>query len=114
MWRSKDQHTNGIAKGRLAKEWLASALLWERSERPRRGTLEEFLFERYCLYTVHKGKLCIAHTQHDPWKYREGRVELTSNSLTESYDLGILDSLKPDLVHMSEGVLVNTWSAEEV
>ena len=28
------------------------------------GTLEEFLFERYCLYTVHKGKLCIAPTQH--------------------------------------------------
>ena len=79
-----------------------------------KGTLEEFLFERYCLYTVHRGKLCIAHTQHDPWKFREGRASINSNSLTGIYDLGIEDLLKPDLVHMSEGVLVHTWSAEEV
>ncbi len=77
------------------------------------GTLEEFLFERYCLYTVHGGKLCIAHTQHDPWKYREAEVTMKSNSLTGVYDLGIENLLSPDLVHTSEGVLVHTWSVEE-
>ena len=77
------------------------------------GTLEEFLFERYCLYTVHRGKLCIAHTQHDPWKYREAEVTMKSNSLTGVYDLGIENLLSPDLVHTSEGVLVHTWSVEE-
>ena len=78
------------------------------------GTLEEFLFERYCLYTVHKGKLCIAHTQHDPWKFREAEVRMEYNSLTGIYDFGIGDLLKPDIVHTSEGVLVHTWSVEEV
>ncbi len=104
-WNSKRKTGEGVTGRCTAKGEVREA---------EKGTLEEFLFERYCLYSVHKGKLCIAHTQHDPWKYREGSVEMTSNSLTESYDLGIKDSLNPDLVHMSEGVLVNTWSAEEV
>ncbi len=77
-------------------------------------TLEEFLFERYCLYTVHRGKLCIAHTQHEPWKFGLGNAVLQSNSLTEEFDLGISNVLNPDLVHVSEGVYVRTWSAEVV
>ncbi len=104
-WNSKRKTGEGITGTCTASGEIREA---------QKGTLEEFLFERYCLYTVRKGELCIAHTQHDPWKYRDGSAEITSNSLTESYDLGIDNSLNPDLVHMSEGVLVNTWSVEGV
>ena len=78
------------------------------------GSLDEFLFERYCLYTLHNNKLCIAYTHHNPWIFRKGKADLISNTLTESYDLVISDLLQPDLVHVSEGVLVHTWSVEEV
>lgn len=73
------------------------------------GSLEAFLFERYSMYTVHKGTLSIGHTHHNPWSYRLGEATVESNSLTEVYDLGIEDVLSPDLVHVSEGVRVNTW-----
>ena len=76
------------------------------------GTLEEFLFERYSMYTVHQGTLRIAHTQHDPWVFQEGKATVEENTLTESYNLGISDVLKPDLVHVSKGVYVHTWPIE--
>ncbi|RJU83131.1 MAG: DUF2071 domain-containing protein [Candidatus Poseidoniales archaeon] len=74
----------------------------------KKGSLEEFLFERYSLYTNHKNKIHMAYTQHNPWQYKEGEVEIIDNTLTESYDLGI-DVLNPEHVHMSDGVHVHTW-----
>ena len=35
------------------------------------------------------------------------------NTLTDFYKLGITNVLKPDLVHISKGVEVRTWSIEE-
>ena len=79
-----------------------------------KNSLEEFLFERYCLYVKHKGKTCRAYTYHEPWKYRVGDAELIENTLTDSYNLGINNILKPDLVHLSEGVEVLTWKIEPI
>ena len=78
------------------------------------NSLEEFLFERYSLYVEHKKSAKIAYTLHDPWKFKEAKAELTVNTLTESYNLGIKNPLKPDYVHMSDGVYVHTWSIEKV
>ena len=80
----------------------------------KKGSLEEFLFERYSLYTNHKNKIHMAYTQHNPWQFRKGEVKINNNSLTESYDLGIKDLLNPDHVHMSEGVYVHTWPIQAV
>jgi len=78
-----------------------------------KGSIEEFLFERYSLYTNHKGSLNMAYTQHEPWIFQEGEATILKNSLTEIYDLGI-DILKPDYTHISEGVYVHTWPIEKV
>ena len=77
-----------------------------------KGSLEEFLFERYCLYVSHKGETCRAYTYHKPWKYRVAEAKIIENSLTDSYNLGIKNILEPDLVHVSEGVEVLTWNIE--
>ena len=74
-------------------------------------TLEYFLFERYCLYTEHRGCLRRAYVFHQPWTFHEGEVRLENNSLLESYDMG-LDVLAPDLIHISQGLPVKTWSIE--
>ena len=74
-------------------------------------TLEHFLFERYCLYTEHKGCLRRAYVFHEPWVFHEGEVRLENNSLLESYGMG-LEVLVPDLIHVSKGLPVKTWSIE--
>ena len=79
-----------------------------------KNSLEEFLFERYCLYVQHKGAIYRAYTYHQPWRYRIGEVKIIENTLTESYNLGIKDILKPDLIHISEGVKVRTWKIESI
>ena len=76
------------------------------------GSLEEFLFERYSLYTNHKESLRRGYTHHNKWKFQHAKVELTENSLTESFDLGIDEILTPELVHYSDGVRVRTYSIE--
>ncbi|MDG1549296.1 MAG: DUF2071 domain-containing protein [Candidatus Poseidoniaceae archaeon] len=76
------------------------------------GSLEEFLFERYSLYTSHKGSLRRGYTHHNKWKFQLAKVKLTENSLTESFNLGIDELLTPELVHYSDGVRVRTYSIE--
>jgi uncharacterized protein YqjF (DUF2071 family)/predicted DCC family thiol-disulfide oxidoreductase YuxK len=76
------------------------------------GSLEEFLFERYSLYTSHKGSLRRGYTHHNKWKFQDAKVEMTENSLTESFNLGIDEILTPELVHYSNGVRVRTYSIE--
>ncbi|MCH1481813.1 MAG: DUF2071 domain-containing protein [Candidatus Poseidoniaceae archaeon] len=76
------------------------------------GSLEEFLFERYSLYTSHKGSLRRGYTHHNKWKFQLAKVDLTENSLTESFNLGIEQPLTPELVHYSDGVRVRSFSIE--
>ncbi len=77
------------------------------------GSLEEFLFERYSLYVEHKGRTKMAYTLHDPWTFRTAEATVEINTLTELFKLGIENPLKPDLVHMSSGGHVHTWSIEK-
>ena len=74
------------------------------------GSLEYFLFERYSLYTSHKGRAHRAYTHHLPWNFTVAEAQVEVNSLLESYNLGIEDPLAPEHIHMSSGVEVSTWS----
>lgn len=77
-------------------------------------SLEEFLFERYSLYVEYKNTTKMAYTLHDPWKFKIAKAKLNVNTFIESFNLGINDPLKPDLVHISDGVYVHTWSIEDL
>ena len=83
-------------------------------ERAAEGSLEYFLFERYSLYTWHNGVLKRAYTHHLPWKYSTAEVEMQSNTLLDSYNLNVKDSLQPEYIHMSPGVEVQTWNIEPI
>ena len=76
------------------------------------GTLEEFLFERYSLYTSKNGKIMRGYTHHKKWNFQLAKVAITDNSLTESFALGIKNLSSPELVHFSSGVNVRTYSIE--
>jgi hypothetical protein len=46
-----------------------------------RDSLEWFLTERYCLYTVERGRLHRAEIQHPPWPLQPAALELTRNTM---------------------------------
>ena len=56
----------------------------------------------------------MAYTCHEPWEYHKAEAEIEINTLTEHYELGIENPLKPDLIHISKGVQVRTWSVEKI
>lgn len=57
--------------------------LFDVSAQPaRRGTLEHFLVERYCLYAMHRGRLVCGEIAHEPWRLSPVDVELASNDMT--------------------------------
>ena len=49
------------------------------------GSLEEFLAERYCMYTLdHEGELCRADIEHRPWMLQQVSVEVLENDVLEA------------------------------
>jgi uncharacterized protein YqjF (DUF2071 family) len=45
------------------------------------GSLEEFLTERYCLYTEDRGRLQRAQIHHPPWDLQRGEVTIEANTM---------------------------------
>jgi hypothetical protein len=52
------------------------------AEPPAEGTLEYFLTERYCLYTLHEGEVRRADIHHPPWQLQPAEAELRENTMS--------------------------------
>jgi uncharacterized protein YqjF (DUF2071 family) len=50
----------------------------------RKGTLEHWLTERYCLYTESGGALFRAEIHHLPWPLQDAKVEIRVNTMAEA------------------------------
>jgi len=46
------------------------------------GSLDEFLVERYCLYTADGGRLYRAEVQHPPWRLQRGEATVDLNTMS--------------------------------
>ena len=79
---------------------------------PEPDTVEHWLTERYCLYSVRRGVLCRGEIHHDPWPLQPASVELTKNMMADP--LGIELSPTPSLVHFSERLDVVAWLPSRV
>jgi uncharacterized protein len=49
--------------------------------RPRPGSLEHFLTERYCLYAADRGRLYRAEIHHRPWPLQPAEAEIDLNTM---------------------------------
>lgn len=79
----------------------------------RRGTIEYFLTERYCLYTVNgAGKVCRAEIHHAPWPLQPAEAEITANTMAQTQGLRLPDT--PPLLHFAKRLDVAAWTLEEV
>ena len=75
---------------------------------PRPGTLEHFLTERYCLYTLDDaGAIQRADIHHPPWPLQPARADFNVNTMTAPY--GIELSGDP-LLHFSGRQDVVLWT----
>jgi uncharacterized protein len=75
---------------------------------PAPGTLEHFLTERYCLYTVDRhARLRRADIHHLPWALQPARAELAENTMTEPLEIR-LPAQQP-LLHYAARQDVLVW-----
>jgi len=77
---------------------------------PRRGSLEYFLTERYCLYTTDgRGQIIRGEIHHPPWPLQRAEAELAHNSMAES--LGVALASRP-LLHFARRQDVLVWAPQ--
>ncbi|MFN2617021.1 MAG: YqjF family protein [Thermoleophilaceae bacterium] len=77
----------------------------------RDGTLEHFLTERYCLYTLdERGRVLRGDIHHPPWPLQEAEAEIETNTMPAPYGLTLPD--EPPLLHFSRRQDVVIWSLE--
>lgn len=74
-------------------------------------TLEHFFTERYCLYTVHRGKVLRAYIHHLPWPLQDAEAKIELNTMADA--AGIHLPAAPPLLHFSRDLEVLVWWPEE-
>jgi uncharacterized protein len=87
---------------------------WPISEaRPReKNSLEYFLTERYCLYTVRSHQVFRAYIHHLPWPLQDAEAEIQQNTMAQAAGIDLPES-KP-LLHFSRFLEVLIWWPEKV
>jgi uncharacterized protein YqjF (DUF2071 family) len=71
------------------------------------GTLDHWLTERYCLYTVAHGTVYRAEIHHQPWPLEDAAAEFRTNSMASA--AGISLPATPPLLHFSKKLEVLIW-----
>ena len=75
---------------------------------PAAGTLEYFLTERYCLYTLDRtGQVRRADIHHPPWPLQPAHAEIAENTMTEPLGIALPD--QTPLLHYSARQDVLIW-----
>lgn len=74
---------------------------------PEAGTLEYFLTERYCLYTMWRDVPVRVDIHHPRWSLRPGQASVRVNTLAEA--AGIALGRQPPLLHLADRQDVVAW-----
>lgn len=75
----------------------------------RKDSLDYWLMERYCLYTIHQRKLYRTDIHHSPWPLQHAEAELIHNNAVKSCNITIKEDQKP-LLHFAKKLRVKVWS----
>ena len=77
-------------------------------EPPRPGTLEHFLTERYCLFTVdRRGRICSVDIHHPPWPLQAAEAEIRENTMAAA--AGVTLPADTPLLHFSRRQDMVAW-----
>jgi uncharacterized protein YqjF (DUF2071 family) len=79
---------------------------------PQPGTLEHFLTERYCLYTLDgRGRLIRGEIHHLPWQLQQAEAEFKLNSMAEPLAVALT---APPLLHFARRQDVLVWPPQRL
>jgi len=76
------------------------------------GSLEHWLTERYCLYTVHQDQLFRAEIHHKPWLLQPAEAVFDTSTVSEADGIPPLEGTP--LLHFSRRQEVIIWPLERV
>jgi hypothetical protein len=71
------------------------------------GTLEHWLTERYCLYTVSLGSVYRSDIHHPPWPLQDAAAQIAVNTMTLAAEIPLPQL--PPLLHFSRRLEVLIW-----
>lgn len=75
------------------------------------GTLEQFLTERYCLFTTHRGRVLVGDIHHLPWPLERAEAEIELNELPAAHGITLPD--RAPVLHFARELHVYIWSLRE-
>lgn len=101
-WRYRSERRDGRARFEAAYQPTSAVF------RAQTGSLDEWLTERYCLYSADaRGRLYRGEILHRPWALQRAQAEITLNTMTQPFGITLPD--EPPLLHFSERLDVLTW-----
>lgn len=77
-----------------------------------KGSLSEFLTERYCLMLVSRGAVIKTDIHHAPWLLSDAECEISSNTMC--LPLGIELKRPPDALHFSSCMEMVNWNPGQI
>jgi hypothetical protein len=72
-----------------------------------KGSIQHWLTERYCLYTVHNKKIFRGEIHHEPWALQNAQAEFEINTMAEAASISLPPSLP--LLHFARKQEVLIW-----
>jgi uncharacterized protein YqjF (DUF2071 family) len=72
-----------------------------------KGTLEHWLTERYCLYTVARNSAFRAEIHHVPWPLQDAQAEIFENTMAIAAGIKLAEI--PPLLHFAKRLQVLIW-----
>ena len=79
--------------------------------RSTKGSLDEWLTERYCLYTVAAGTVFRCDVHHERWPLQDAEAEIQMNTMAAA--AGLTLPAREPLLHFSKSIEVVTWPLEK-
>ncbi len=76
------------------------------------GTVEHWLIERYCLYTVRGGRTERLEIDHEPWPLQRANARIDLNDVPAAAGI-VLPADSPDLLHFAARLDVRAWPPRE-
>jgi uncharacterized protein YqjF (DUF2071 family) len=73
----------------------------------KKGSIEHWLTERYCLYTVHRGQIFRGEIHHRPWTLQDADAQLETNTVAAAAAISL--PATPPLLHFARNQEVLIW-----
>lgn len=107
-YRSRRTHT-GAPPAELRASYRPVSPIYQATP----GTLEAWLVERYCLYSVdRRGRIYRGEIQHAPWPLQKAEADFETNGMAQAPGLDLPDT--PPLLHFARRLDVVAWAIQPV